>query len=233
MAKKSSKPVKSRSKAVATRKPAKVAVSKGGKKSAARSAAPARRSAKVARPTAPLRKVPATVARNDKSKMPPRVAVVARGNGHVTSATPPNGHDLGDAGPLTEEQLRKIKSGLTKRELGRYRDVLVAKRAEILGDVDSLQADARNKDAGGDHFSPEHMADIGSDNWEQEFNLGLVESERKLLHEIVDALVRLDKGIYGICMETGKPIGKPRLDAKPWAKYCIEVVRDRERRGLA
>ena len=77
---------------------------------------------------------------------------------------------------------------------------------------------------------PIHMADIGTDNYEQEFTLGLVESERKLLREIDAAIVRIRDGIYGVCLERGIPIGRPRLDAKPWAKYCIEEARDRERR---
>ncbi len=134
-------------------------------------------------------------------------------------------------GAMSEEELLKAKSGLKKRDLEHYHQVLMEKRAEIIGDVSSLE-DARNHDKGGDHFSPEHMADIGSDNWEMEFNLTLVESERRTLTDINSALMRMAKGYYGVCIETGKPIGKPRLDAKPWAKYCIDVVRDRERRGL-
>jgi len=59
--------------------------------------------------------------------------------------------------------------------------------------------------------------------------LGLVESERRLLAEINDALVRMQEGTYGVCVETGKQIGKPRLDVTPWAKYTIEVVREKER----
>ena len=135
-------------------------------------------------------------------------------------------------GEMSEEQLRKCKSGLSKKELEGYQEILLQKRAEILGDVDSIQADQKGKSEGGNLSNmPLHMADIGTDNYEQEFNLSLVESERRLLREIVDALIRLKKGIFGVCVATGKPIGKPRLDAKPWAKYCIEVVREKERRG--
>ncbi len=58
-----------------------------------------------------------------------------------------------------------------------------------------------------------------------------MESERILLHEIEEALLRINRGIFGVCLEVGQPIGKPRLDAKPWAKYCITVAREMERRG--
>jgi RNA polymerase-binding protein DksA len=69
---------------------------------------------------------------------------------------------------------------------------------------------------------PVHMADLGSDNYELEFTLGLIEGERALLQEIDEALERIRTGQYGICLATGKPIGKARLKAKPWAKFCYE-----------
>jgi DnaK suppressor protein len=71
---------------------------------------------------------------------------------------------------------------------------------------------------------PIHMADIGTDNFEQEFALGLMDSERKILAEINDALGRIDEGVYGTCEGTGKPIAKARLEANPWARYCIKYA---------
>ena len=131
--------------------------------------------------------------------------------------------------PPSEAQLRKVNNGLSRGELQHYRRLLLDKRAEILGDVADLE-DAARTDSD-EHLSPEHMADIGSNNYEQELTLGLVESERKMLQEIDEALLRIKKRTYGVCLERGEPIGKARLDAKPWAKYCIEVVREKERRG--
>jgi DnaK suppressor protein len=72
---------------------------------------------------------------------------------------------------------------------------------------------------------PIHMADLGTDNYEQEFALGLMDSERKLLQEIDDALQRIEEGIYGICQGTGQPISKARLEAQPWARHCVEYAR--------
>ena len=54
------------------------------------------------------------------------------------------------------------------------------------------------------------MADMGTDNYEQEFTLGLVEKDRNLLREINSALAKIQNGTFGICEGTGKPIGKPR-----------------------
>ena len=126
--------------------------------------------------------------------------------------------------------MRKVKTGLTKKDLKHFRSLLLEKRAELVGDVAAM--DMARSTAGGGELShmPLHMADVGSDNYEQEFTLGLVESERRLLREIDEALVRIANGTYGVCVVSGTPIGKPRLEVQPWAKYCIEVARERERR---
>jgi RNA polymerase-binding protein DksA len=122
----------------------------------------------------------------------------------------------------------KLKAG----ELEEFRQMLLLKRAQLIGDVEQLSDDAHagnRSDASGDLSSmPIHMADIGSDNWDQEFNLVLLQNERNLLREIDDALERIKEGTYGICLATGRPISKARLRAKPWAKYCIEYARKKE-----
>ncbi|MFQ6048116.1 MAG: TraR/DksA family transcriptional regulator [Phycisphaerae bacterium] len=111
--------------------------------------------------------------------------------------------------------------------------MLLQKRAEILGDLGRMQDQALGKSrqaATGDLSSmPVHMADIGTDNYEQEFTLGLLQAEQQLLREIDEALSRIDQGTYGICLATGKPISKTRLRARPWARYCIEYARMQER----
>ena len=123
---------------------------------------------------------------------------------------------------------RRKKSVLTAEEIQQFRRLLLEKRAELVGDVNSIESEALKKsrlDAAGDLSSmPIHMADLGTDNFEQEFALGLMDSERKILAEINDALRRIDNGVYGICEGTGKPIGKARLKASPWARYCIKYA---------
>jgi RNA polymerase-binding protein DksA len=100
---------------------------------------------------------------------------------------------------------------------------------EIVGDVNSIEDEALKKsrlDASGDLSSmPIHMADIGTDNYEQEFSLNLLDSERKMLREIIEALQRIEEGTFGICEVTGRAISKERLEARPWARYCIEYAR--------
>ncbi|MFC1677620.1 TraR/DksA family transcriptional regulator [Planctomycetota bacterium] len=127
---------------------------------------------------------------------------------------------------------RTKKTGLTKQEIERFKDLLLTKRREIVGDVNEIQDEALKKsrlEASGDLSSmPIHMADLGSDNYEQEFALELMDSERKLLQKIDEALDRIHKKTYGICQGTGKPIAKARLEAKPWARYSVEYARKQE-----
>ncbi len=123
---------------------------------------------------------------------------------------------------------RRRKRTLTAGEIQHFKELLLKKRAELVGDVSSIESEALKKsrlDAAGDLSSmPIHMADIGTDNFEQEFALGLMDSERKILAEINDALGRIGEGVYGICEGTGKPIAKARLEANPWARYCIKYA---------
>ena len=124
---------------------------------------------------------------------------------------------------------KKQLSPLTAADIEYFKQILLLKRREIVGDVNEIQNKALKKsrtDASGDLSSmPIHMADIGTDNYEQEFALGLMDSERKLLKETDDALQRIENKTYGICEGTGKPIQKARLKAQPWAKYCVEYMR--------
>jgi RNA polymerase-binding protein DksA len=120
------------------------------------------------------------------------------------------------------------KTYLTDAELEHFKQILLEKLHQLAGDVDSIESEALRKnraDATGDLSSmPIHMADIGSDTFEQDFTLGLMSSERKIVEEIVAALKRIQNGTYGVCEGTGRPIPKVRLEANPWARYCVEYA---------
>lgn len=123
------------------------------------------------------------------------------------------------------------KTYLDGEELDRFRELLLKKRAEICGDVRSLTDEALNRSGnthGDQSTMPIHMADLGTDNWEQEFTLGLIANEQAVVREIDEALERVRSKTYGMCLATHKRITKARLRAKPWAKYCIEYERARE-----
>ncbi|MDY7010508.1 MAG: TraR/DksA C4-type zinc finger protein [Planctomycetota bacterium] len=125
------------------------------------------------------------------------------------------------------------KSPLDKKHLNEFREVLLQKRRTLVGDMNGMEESAVNQQNGGSLSSmPTHMADVGTDNFEHEFTLGLIESEQSLLGEIDQALRRIENGAYGICLGTGRRIPLARLRAKPWAKYTVEFARMIEQ-GLA
>lgn len=137
---------------------------------------------------------------------------------------------------LRKKVSQKRASVLTAKELEHYRELLTEKLKEILGNVNHIESEAlktSRQDSAGDLSSmPIHMADIGSDNYEQEFALGLMDSERKIVQEIYEALKRIQNKTYGICEGTGEPIPKARLNGIPWTRYCVQFAEMVEK-GLA
>ena len=124
------------------------------------------------------------------------------------------------------------ENNLTPVEIEEFKMMLLEKSKEILGDVTIMENGTLRGQNGDLSNTPIHMADSGTDNFDQELNLDLMESERKILREIDDALNRIEDGTYGICEGIGKPIPKARLEAIPWAKYCVEYANMLEK-GLA
>ena len=116
---------------------------------------------------------------------------------------------------------RKIKSKLTPVEIQKFKYMLLEKREEILENVMEMEREALRRERNDLSNMPIHMADAGTDNYEIENTIGLMDSERKLLAEIDDALSRIEDGTYGLCEGTGQPIPKKRLEAIPWARYCV------------
>jgi DnaK suppressor protein len=98
-----------------------------------------------------------------------------------------------------------------------YRDALLRKKSELIesGGMRPIQASMENNTRQGD------MADQASGNNEVHIALRLKQTDAKILQAIEEALVRLDKGTYGICRDCGEPIAPARLNAIPWTRVCI------------
>ena len=117
-------------------------------------------------------------------------------------------------------------------ELKVFRVALEAMRARLRGDVSTMADAALRKtrsEASGDLSSmPIHMADIGSDAYEQEFTLSLMASEEGTLEQIEEALARIRQRTFGICEECEGVISKKRLEAIPFAALCIRCAEKQE-----
>lgn len=118
---------------------------------------------------------------------------------------------------------------MNKQELAFFKKLLLERRSLLAGDVNHLEEGALRKskdDAATLDIS--NFADLGSDNFEQDFMIGLIENSEETLREIDAALERIDRRTFGLCEESGHPIGKDRLKVIPWARLCIECQRKAE-----
>ncbi len=118
---------------------------------------------------------------------------------------------------------------MTKAERETYQETLLALRSRLKGDVSHLADEAlraRGGEASGSlSNAPLHMADLGTDNFEQEFTLNLLQNQEQALTEIDEALERIKQGTFGRCEECGEEIPKARLQALPYTRYCVACAR--------
>jgi DnaK suppressor protein len=118
---------------------------------------------------------------------------------------------------------------MSKAELASFRQILLTLRSRLNGDVSHLADEALRahggEASGGLSNAPLHMADLGTDNFEQEFTLSLLQNQEQALEEITLALDRIDRGTYGKCEECQAAIPKARLQALPHTRYCVACAR--------
>lgn len=118
---------------------------------------------------------------------------------------------------------------MRQTDLKRYRKLLLDRRERLSGTLSSMQTEALKPNGSGQEV--DEIADYGSDQFEQELTLGLIESEQGEIADIDDALDRIDAGTYGVCEECQEPIAKLRLEAIPFARCCIKCQSAKERSG--
>lgn len=120
---------------------------------------------------------------------------------------------------------------MKKTDMLAYREKLHSIRARLRGDVTAMAEVALRKSGmeGADSSAmPIHMAELGSDNFEQEFTLGLMEAEEGTLGHIDSALERIEVGSYGRCVQCDGSIPKTRLNAIPYTPVCIKCAEQQE-----
>jgi RNA polymerase-binding transcription factor DksA len=118
---------------------------------------------------------------------------------------------------------------MTKADLERYRVLLLTLRRRLTGDVSHL-ADEALRARGGEGSgslsnAPLHPADLGTDNYEQEFTFSLLQNQEQTLAEIADALERIAQGTFGQCEDCRSAIPRARLQALPYARHCVACAR--------
>jgi RNA polymerase-binding protein DksA len=122
---------------------------------------------------------------------------------------------------------------MQRAELDDFRHQLELMRDRLSGQVSQHSDQAMHAQGGEASGSlsnaPLHMADMGTDNFEQEMSFSLIENEQQALEEINEALDRVKNGSFGLCEDCQKPIPRPRLQAIPYARFCVDCARKEER----
>jgi DnaK suppressor protein len=175
--------------------------------------------AKTAAPKASAAKTPAAVPRKAAAGKPAK-ATAAKATPAPKPAAP--------AAPPPERRIDKARRAQWRKEMEKYRVVLLAKQRELTEAYASIKGESREA-PGGD--GTEDYIDYAVNSYAKEFLLSLTELDRKQLILVEDALRRIDRGEYGRCMQCGDPINPKRLEVQPWARHCVRC-QELEEQGL-
>jgi len=117
---------------------------------------------------------------------------------------------------------------MTNTDFTLHREQLLALRARLLGDMTQMEDNALNKDHSRTTSMPTNMAELGSENSDQELTLGLLGSDKEAMGQIEAAIGRIEDGSYGRCEKCDGKIPKSRLDAIPYAAQCVQCASHQE-----
>jgi len=111
-----------------------------------------------------------------------------------------------------------------KKKLDQYKKKLLKLKDDFVHDINNMSHNpgSQNSDSGDISGHVLHMADVATDMYDREFNLGLASNEREVLHRIDQALKRIADKSFGACTECEKPIPQLRLNAIPYAETCLK-----------
>lgn len=112
-----------------------------------------------------------------------------------------------------------------------YKKALLEIKEQVVGDLNVMRDESGNPNgngAGDVSGHALHMADVATDMYDREFNLGLASNDRETLSRVNDALQRIKDGDYGQCGQCGKPIAVARLKAIPYVETCVKCQEELE-----
>jgi len=111
-----------------------------------------------------------------------------------------------------------------QKKLEQYKKSLIKLQDSILHDINNMSKNpgSQNSDSGDVSGHVQHMADIATDMYDREFNLGLASNEREILQKIEKAIKRINDKTYGVCVECEKSIRLVRLNAIPYVETCLK-----------
>jgi RNA polymerase-binding protein DksA len=118
---------------------------------------------------------------------------------------------------------------LPKKDLDLYKKMLLLLRSKIAGDLQSIEGDSLSGNQPGNGGELSDVADMATDNYDRELNIGLASNEQQILNDIDVALKRIEDGTYGICEIYGTPIPSKRLLAMPYTRLSMKAQEEEEK----
>ena len=133
-----------------------------------------------------------------------------------------------------EDKTASIKTPFSSSKLKEFKLRLLKIKDYLTQEIDNIE-DKSLRGAGRDGTGnlsnlPIHLADAGSDTYEQDFSLGILEGENVELKEIEESLERIAEKTYGICEECSNPINENRLEVIPYARFCVKCKQSMEKK---
>ena len=123
------------------------------------------------------------------------------------------------------------RSELDKKKLELYKKDLMKLREDISHDINNMSKNPTSEDGEireGAAGHVQHMADVATDMYDREFNLGLASNEREVLQRIEAALKKIDNKTFGVCIQCNKSIAAARLKAIPYVETCLKCQEEIE-----
>ncbi len=141
--------------------------------------------------------------------------------------------DLLGFNPFTKKGDSTPEEELIPQKFRKYYKLLIELRDHVNEGLATHTEEALKKtgkeDTGDVSAYSQHMADAGTDSFDRDFALSLVNNEHEALYEIAEAIDRMKDGSYGVCEITGQPIPAERLVAVPFTRYSAEGQRQMEK----
>jgi RNA polymerase-binding transcription factor DksA len=183
--------------------------------------------------TKPAKTAKKSVKKEVAKKAPAKKAVAkekprARNNHKVGAATTAAVLGLAATPAKRAAQKRKATKLADGGKWGKQKQLLLGLRDRLTDQRNGLAKEsAKEMESYG-----VHMADAGTDNFDRDFNLSLLSADQDVIYEIEEALKRIEKGTYGTCEITEKPIPQARLNAIPWARFRVDAQSELEQHGI-
>jgi DnaK suppressor protein len=126
---------------------------------------------------------------------------------------------------MAKKKVKVTKKVTVNKKFDSYKKALLEIKEQVAGDLRVMKDESTNPNgngAGDVSGHALHMADVATDMYDREFNLGLASNDRETLSRVHEALKRIKDGDYGRCTQCEKPIAVARLKAIPYVETCVK-----------